>query len=70
MWKYARYFAKPHPKVVEDEKAVEVVVRLEEAAAAIYAAVDANLEEGRLLTPDMGGTAKTEDVVNDVLKRL
>lgn len=34
LWKYARYFAKRHPKVVEDEKAVEVVVRLEESEAA------------------------------------
>lgn len=42
----------------------------EKAAAKIYAAVDANLEEGRLLTPDMGGTAKTEDVIQDILKRL
>jgi hypothetical protein len=30
LWKYARYFAKRHPKVIEDEKAVEVVIRLEE----------------------------------------
>ncbi|CAI6333530.1 unnamed protein product [Periconia digitata] len=30
LYKYARYFAKRHPKVIEDEKAVEVVVRLEE----------------------------------------
>jgi homoisocitrate dehydrogenase len=42
----------------------------EKAAAKIYAAVDANLEEGRLLTPDMGGTAKTEEVILDILKRL
>lgn len=42
----------------------------EDAAAAIYAAVDANLEEGKLLTPDMGGKSKTEEVVQDVLKRL
>ncbi|KAF2456752.1 isocitrate dehydrogenase LysB [Lineolata rhizophorae] len=42
----------------------------EEAAAKIYAAVDANLVEGRLLSPDMGGTATTEAVVEDVLKRL
>jgi hypothetical protein len=34
LWKYARYFAKRHPKVIEDENAVEVVVRLEEDAAA------------------------------------
>jgi hypothetical protein len=30
MYKYARYFARRHPKVIEDEKAVEVVIRLEE----------------------------------------
>lgn len=30
LYKYARYFAKRHPKVIEDEKAVEVIVRLEE----------------------------------------
>lgn len=42
----------------------------EEAAAKIYAAVDGNLAEGRLLSPDMGGKAKTEEVVEDVMKRL
>ena len=42
----------------------------EKAAARVYEAVDANLEEGRLLTPDMGGAAGTEDVVRDILKRL
>ena len=42
----------------------------EKAAARVYEAVDGNLEEGRLLTPDMGGTAGTEEVVEDVLKRL
>ncbi|KAJ6784183.1 hypothetical protein PWT90_04757 [Aphanocladium album] len=41
-----------------------------EAAAKIYAAVDANLEEGRLLSPDLGGTATTEQVVEDILRRL
>ncbi|ROW07563.1 hypothetical protein VPNG_06785 [Cytospora leucostoma] len=30
LYKYARYFAKRHPKVIEDEKAVEVVLMLEE----------------------------------------
>ncbi|KAG5934597.1 hypothetical protein E4U60_003671 [Claviceps pazoutovae] len=40
------------------------------AAAKIYAAVDANLEEGRLLSPDLGGSASTEQVVEDILKRL
>ena len=42
----------------------------EEAAAEIYAAVDGNLDEGKLLTPDMGGQAKTEEVVADILERL
>ncbi|KAK7703164.1 homoisocitrate dehydrogenase [Botryosphaeria dothidea] len=42
----------------------------EEAAAKIYKAVDANLEEGKLLSPDMGGKAKTDEVVNDIIKRL
>ncbi|KAL1879960.1 hypothetical protein VTK73DRAFT_6540 [Phialemonium thermophilum] len=42
----------------------------EAAAARIYAAVDANLEEGKLLSPDLGGKAKTEEVVADILKRL
>lgn len=43
---------------------------LEEAAAKVYRAVDENLEEGKYLTPDMGGKAGTEEVVEDVLKRL
>ncbi|KAJ2988203.1 hypothetical protein NUW58_g4100 [Xylaria curta] len=42
----------------------------EQAAAKIYAAVDANIEEGKLLSPDLGGKATTEDVVSDILKRL
>ncbi|KAL2755709.1 hypothetical protein ACRALDRAFT_1050981 [Sodiomyces alcalophilus JCM 7366] len=42
----------------------------EAAAARIYAAVDANLAEGKLLSPDLGGTAKTDEVVEDILKRL
>ena len=42
----------------------------EKAAGRIYEAVDRNLEEGRLLTPDMGGTAGMEEVVEDILKRL
>lgn len=43
---------------------------LEAAAGKIYEAVDRCLEEGRWLTPDMGGSAGTEDVVQDVLRRL
>jgi homoisocitrate dehydrogenase len=42
----------------------------EAAAAKIYAAVDGNLEEGKLLSPDLGGKATTEEVVQDVLRRL
>ena len=42
----------------------------EAAAAKIYDAVDANLAEGKLLSPDLGGTAKTEEVVADILRRL
>lgn len=42
----------------------------EAAAAKIYTAVDANLDEGKFLSPDLGGKASTEEVLNDVLKRL
>jgi homoisocitrate dehydrogenase len=42
----------------------------EEAAAKIYQAVDANLEEGKYLSPDLGGKAKTNEVLEDVLRRL
>ncbi|EEY17780.1 homoisocitrate dehydrogenase [Verticillium alfalfae VaMs.102] len=42
----------------------------EAAAAKIYAAVDANLTEGKLLSPDLGGTAKTTEVIEDILRRL
>lgn len=42
----------------------------EAAAAAIYAAVDACLEEGKLLSPDLGGSAKTNDIIDDICKRL
>lgn len=31
IFKYAQYFAKPHPKVIEDEKSVEVVMRISES---------------------------------------
>ncbi|KAK7519031.1 isocitrate dehydrogenase [Phyllosticta citriasiana] len=42
----------------------------DDAAARIYKAVDANLEEGKLLSPDLGGKASTDEVVNDILKKL
>ncbi|KAG7005605.1 homoisocitrate dehydrogenase [Physcia stellaris] len=42
----------------------------EKAAAKVYEAVDGNLEDGKLLTPDMGGKAGTEEVIEDILRRL
>lgn len=42
----------------------------EEAAAKIYAAVDGNLADGKYLSPDMGGKAKTDEVLQDVIQRL
>ena len=42
----------------------------EDGAAKIYAAVDGNLDRAELLTPDMGGKAKTEQVIEDILRRL
>ena len=42
----------------------------EAAAAAIYKAVDGSLEDAKILSPDLGGKAKTDEVIEDVLKRL
>lgn len=42
----------------------------EEAAAKIYTAVDGNLAEAKLLSPDMGGSATTDQVLEDILRRL
>lgn len=39
-------------------------------AARIYTAVDANLSEGKIVTPDLGGKSTTQDVVNDIVSRL
>ncbi|RPA92544.1 Isocitrate/isopropylmalate dehydrogenase [Choiromyces venosus 120613-1] len=41
-----------------------------EAAGKIYEAVDGSLVEGKYLSPDLGGNAKTQEVVEDILKRL
>lgn len=43
---------------------------LPEAANVVYQAVDASLGEGKFVSPDLGGTATTEQVVNDIVKRL
>ena len=42
----------------------------EDAAAVVYRAVDGCLGEGRVATPDLGGKAGTNDVVEDVLRKL
>ncbi|KAH3670324.1 hypothetical protein WICMUC_004893 [Wickerhamomyces mucosus] len=39
-------------------------------AAEIYAAVDANLIEDTIKTPDLGGRSTTQEVVNDIIRRL
>ncbi|KAF3918295.1 hypothetical protein ABW21_db0204070 [Orbilia brochopaga] len=43
---------------------------LEDAAGKIYEAVDKGLEEGVIVSPDLGGKATTKEVVDDILKRL
>jgi hypothetical protein len=43
LYKYARYFAQRHPKIVEDEKAVDVVLRMEEQQ-------DTLADQGRRMT--------------------
>jgi homoisocitrate dehydrogenase len=42
----------------------------EKAAAKIYEAVDASLEEAKFLSPDLGGKASTEEVLQDIIRRL
>ncbi len=55
LYKYARYFAQRHPKVIEDEKAVEVIVRLEESQSAGGSAI------GRSLTVRTVGPRRTPE---------
>lgn len=43
LYKYATYFAKRHPKIIEDEKAVNVVMRMQESS-------DPTQKEGRRMT--------------------
>jgi homoisocitrate dehydrogenase len=43
---------------------------LPEAAALVYKAVDESLGEGRFVSPDLGGSASTNEVLDDVVKRL
>ena len=41
-----------------------------EAADLIYKAIDSSLMEGKFISPDLGGTGKTTEVTEDVIKRL
>lgn len=58
IFKYARYFAKRHPKVVEDEKVVEVALRIEEEASGKYEG------QGKLHTPWRQFSVVVETVVH------
>lgn len=42
----------------------------QEAAAKIYEAVDANLSENKITTPDLGGSSSTQEVIDDILRRF
>lgn len=39
-------------------------------AADIYSAVDANLKENTIKTPDLGGNSTTQQVIDDIVRRL
>ena len=43
---------------------------LGDAAQVVYKAVDGNLAEGKYVSPDLGGKASTEEVTQDVVRRL
>ena len=45
-------------------------LRYQDAADRIDAAVNDVIREGQTLTPDLGGTSKTDEVVDAVLRRL
>ena len=42
----------------------------DEAAAKLDTAVDNVIREGRVLTPDLGGRASTQEVTAEVLKQI
>ncbi len=41
-----------------------------EGANKIENAVDEVIREGRVLTPDLGGSSRTQEVTDEVLKRI
>lgn len=45
-------------------------LNLPEAANVIYKAVDEGLGEGKFVSPDLGGKASTEEVLQDIIKRM
>lgn len=42
----------------------------QDAATTIYEAVDANLAEDKIKTPDLGGSSTTQEVIDDIIKRM
>ncbi|KAK6000485.1 hypothetical protein QM012_003731 [Aureobasidium pullulans] len=56
LYKYAQYFARRHPKIVEDEKAVDVVLRMEEQH-------DTLADQGRRMTITAVGAQTQGSVV-------
>ncbi|CAN3361098.1 homoisocitrate dehydrogenase, mitochondrial [Diutina catenulata] len=42
----------------------------QEAASVIYEAVDANLAEDKIKTPDLGGSSTTQQVIDDIIQRM
>lgn len=42
----------------------------QEPAAKIYEAVDANLAEDKIKTPDLGGNSTTQEVIDDIVRRF
>lgn len=42
----------------------------QDAAAKIYEAVDANLAEDKIKTPDLGGNSTTQQVIDDIIRRF
>jgi Glycosyltransferase like family 2 len=62
IWKYAKYFAKRHPKVIEDSKVVEVVLRIEDAESEFERLRSAR-DSGRLHEKGPGGRRTTVTAV-------
>jgi hypothetical protein len=63
LYKYARYFAKRHPKVIEDEKAIEVIIRLEEDSASTKQGLGRGMTI-RAVTSNQQGDASDEEAVS------